>query len=177
MLWKRRGGIREGHRNNAAMLYAHFLTVNGIAREDVEQRVQQFARDCRPPLSPREVRGALQTGPLLKTGPMSIRNIKIADLLGVTPAESEALVHCGGGPRKCWPPASKYLTQRDTRAKMRRVRRSEILAIINSKGGEIPSSRRIASLLRARRGICASHRTVQNDLRALQLAPIAQHAA
>src|SRR5205814_9355313 len=57
-----RGGFARGCRNRAALLYVVALRKNGVDTSEIESRVADLCRECRPALSRSEYRDALKTG-------------------------------------------------------------------------------------------------------------------
>jgi hypothetical protein len=163
-----RGGFLEGCRNHAAVLYTHFLTRNGVTGVALDRQIEQFARECHPPLASSELRGAMQTGSKMKTGKLMITNRRIAEWLNITPEESEVLetwpaAPCFGGA------AANQLDENTTRAERASARHAAIEEIMNCLNGNVPSLRKMKTLLREL-GHVVSHVTIRNDYRVLGLA-------
>jgi hypothetical protein len=161
-----RGGFREGCRNRAAMLYAHFLYRNGVSRADVAAQVEVLGSECLPRLSRSECRAACRQGIAMRTGRASISNATIADWLAIERDEAELL--------ESWPAASWHRPAVDPLAKTtpkerRDARRRAIKHIVAEHGGPLPSVRRIQALLAEKIGIEAQVATIHGDLDAMNL--------
>jgi len=158
-----RGGFREGCRNHAALLYAHFLKKTGKPDEVIHKSVFQFAGECRPPLSKRECGDAIKSG--INPQMRRMKDRTIADWLGITPEEAPCL--------ETWRPASQSgppsLPPADavslTLSEKVQARRRAIAEIIHASGA-VPSVREMSNQL-ASRGISGGRDTVARDYKAL----------
>jgi hypothetical protein len=159
-----RGGFSEGHRNNAAKIYAWLLYCNGLSY-DVPGLTGQFGRECRPPLSKAEIKDAW------KYAKQKLRRMKdqtVSDWLNITTAEASLLEKL--------PPASGFRAANDDlappipRERQQRAiqeRRGALQAIIAGIG-HVPPVREMARLL-GERGFSGNHQTTFTDYKALGL--------
>ena len=167
----RGGGFAKGVRNRGAYFYALALRWNGESKEGATAAVFALGRDCRPPLTETECRGAVKQA--FKGGRTSskVRYQTLADQLDVSPHEAEFVSQTLGKP---FPAASRFgelipwtkMSGQDTRD-VRMLKRHdairEIVAEVRAGGGRVPSFRQMAAQLLARTGQEVSHVTVRND--------------
>lgn len=160
-----RGGFREGHRNIAALVIA--VTLRGLHRspDQILDEVSAFARGCRPPLSPANIRGAVAERRYRFT------NTNIAARLGVTleEADSLGLRHIRPDYRPKRPDANTTKGRKDAAAARRQALRTIIEARENDGLRNLPPLRELVTLL-SERNVAASVRTVSKDLDAMRIA-------
>jgi len=88
-LQRLRGGIREGHRNQALYIYMCLMAGSSLAEAEKRQGATQFASGFRPPLPDSEVGRTIDSG--LQAKPRRITYRRLIDWLGITEAEKAAL--------------------------------------------------------------------------------------
>ena len=151
----KRGGIQDGQRNHAALTMAVLLRRLNYKKGEIRQKLTDFTRQFRPPLSTREVQGALRSSATMRMVP---RNQTIAEWLGVEVCEADEL-----GLQKLRPDYRQPLPKgRKAQAK---ARREAIAEIFEAK----PLSIRGLRAALAKRGIDAAIATIRKDLAALDL--------
>jgi hypothetical protein len=84
-----RGGIGEGHRNNALYKFLCLMAGTGINPETVRQRAEEFASKFKPPLQDAEVQRTIESG--LKAKPMRHSYRSLITAFDISKAEQEAL--------------------------------------------------------------------------------------
>jgi hypothetical protein len=152
LLELRGGSFQDGVRNHAVLLLA-FLYRGDPLQAD---RVWQFgAKYCTPPLSPREIMGALKT--VGKGRRFKIHDRKIGDWLRLTPAENDQLV----GEYLAEPDPNRE-APRDVRAARRREVISEVCSVRVSTLRDIKSRLEVL-------GLGCSIVTIRNDLEAIDI--------
>ena len=156
-LWALRGGFREGHRNTAALVYACHLRGYGYSETKVTELLRRLAAECQPRLSIAETDRAIRfSGKLYRWS-----DATLVSRLEITPQELRSMesIDPDRPPRK---------TAGPKRADKREERRAAILEVVAQRGGDLPSGRRMESLL-AERGIGISYKTILKDYYALGL--------
>ena len=159
--------FKEGTRNNAALVYAIILRSlpggkNLPESELLSEMVELYAHmDQKPtPFTRNDLDGARKSSTRLS----KLTNQKIADLLDITPEESQML--------DSWPPASRFGPVIDqvgelSREETQRRRREIIKLHLEAKGGTVPSLDTLAEVV-ARSGLDRpAIATVRTDLKAL----------
>ncbi len=158
-----RGGFSKGRRNHAALIYAWVLRCNNVPRHEASACLRKMALECRPGLALYEWNGAIKTAYGWKR--VKMLDQTIADQLGVTPEEVEALglrLPPAGG--RQGPPLPE---PSEVRAKSIQDRRAAITQII-AELGWIPPTRDMGRRL-IEAGFRGNHRTVQMDYAALKV--------
>lgn len=157
-----RGGFQEGTRNSAAWLYAYLLRQRWTEEEEISQRVEQLAAECRPPLSDDEWRAAVRSS---RSVWRPLTRLEIVTKLGVTPDESRHLDR--------WhdPEAQQRIKEeRKSRKRQKRYtpkeRQASMTNVVKRLAGEIPSIRTMHQLLMAD-GVRVSRNTCAKDYRSL----------
>jgi len=157
-----RRGFREGERNRSALLYTHLLRRNGVSKSHIVEFVLEMAAECKPPLSEREARQAVESAySSIKRKHRrggGFGNDTISNWLRITAGESEQL--------ETWPPASQFSLPVCPSSAERR--RAAIRDFVNGSR-HVPPLREIKLHLRANKGISASLRTLMKDLAKLNL--------
>lgn len=157
-----RGTFQEGCRNRAAYVYGVILRGVGFTEAAVTKLVVQFGSECSPPLSQNEVEGAIDQS---RKSRRQLRDSLIAEYLCVTTEEAKQI------PR--WASDETVMKGRcmdislSGRARIQ-LRDTVIRRTVESMGGRIPSSRRMAQILH-REGVFISHVQVNRDYQRLGL--------
>jgi hypothetical protein len=157
-----RGCFKDGHRNNAALVYSWLLRCNRQTPQAAERRVIDLGQECRPALTPSECRSAVKSA--LKPQMRKFRDATISDYLDITPAESEMLEKL--------PPASRFdrLNPKPSPASVDRSaiseRRREVISKTIRKLEHVPSTREMARLL-SDAGHRVSHVSIAADYKKL----------
>jgi hypothetical protein len=146
-----RGGFREGCRNSAAYIYAKLLRTNRLDDTTIHKAVADLGRECRPPLTPKEVEWAVRQS----KRPRILKDSTIAAKLKVTREESRLIPRWGGIEFAHVTPKQLNPAQR----------RATILEISESLGRRLPC-REMARVLRGE-GIAVNHVTVSRDYQKL----------
>jgi hypothetical protein len=157
-----RGAFRDGCRNRAAYVYAVILRGVGFTDAAVAEAVGRLGRQCRPPLSHREINGAIEQS---KESRRQLRDATIASYLKVTPAEAKYVPRWAE--QHAVPGAIADMSLTNT-ARIQ-LRKQSITEIVRGLG-RLPSTRQMARLL-GERGICISHVQVATYYRQLKLKP------
>jgi hypothetical protein len=150
-----RSGFYDGQRNDAAFIYARLLTTWGCSPKQIQSEVRCLGRSCTPPLTPREIAGAIKSG--TKRMPGSITNKTIRERLDITETEHAELKK--KFPRYAWKPASGLIEH-----SRRQARLEEMKGLI--RNGPLPI-RKTAALL-TKRGYRVSRSQVARDYKILE---------
>lgn len=157
LLAGRDGRFRAGARNGAAFVYAHLLALNGWSDDASLREVVRFGQfDCSPPLPVGDCEAhARSTLEHRRAGGRQMRNCTMAERLGVTTDEADALGLESLRPdfQRAQPKGQKAITA------ARRAAVAEELA----KLGGVPLGREIHRRLVAA-GMECSHESVYRDL-------------
>jgi len=87
-IWWYRGGFKEGHRNDAALIYACHLLLTTVNEAEIRNCMKEFAESCTGPLSRQQRDSALAAA---KQTNYRWKNRTIAERLGVTVKEADKL--------------------------------------------------------------------------------------
>jgi len=155
-LMEMREGFSEGCRNRAALLYASFLFRAGHKFTEVVRLVTKMGQECKPPLSARRIRGAINQGKKLRK--YSYR--KISDWLQITFEEARKLERLPAEGASFKPSKPKPY-----RKQLAECRRKCIKGRIEGLGC-VPTLRELAAFL-DRHNLLKSIRTISNDLKVL----------
>lgn len=165
LLRSMRGGFEKGCRSYAALLYAHLLRTNGVARSDAAIQVNTMGRECHPALTPSQCRDAVRSG-FTRKRLVRITDQTIADWLGITPDESAVL--------EKFPPAARFKlanpglpepSPSEQQKALILARREKITQII-AESGAAPALRDMGRRL-IDAGFTGNHQTVAKDYLAL----------
>jgi excisionase family DNA binding protein len=157
-----RKSLRKGIRHNTVFVYSYLLSRNRHDREQILKEVARVTRMCDPSLPDIEVRKCIDSA--IRTArhsfQFSIRNSRIAELLGITHEERLQL--------KPWSQAA-----RDVRVAQTAERHQFILDELRPAEDAIQirlpiPSRQMARILDEKYEISVSHTTILNDYKTLR---------
>jgi len=163
VLRAKRGGFKNGHRNNACLIYALLLRANGADRDAVQASVELLAEECQPPFDRPGMRNAVKSA-FARTdrGSYQFHQMKdqtIADLLDITSVEAGELEEM--------PCASRFrVIDLHIIEPLSQERRRELIQRLIEKAGGVPASRKMVELL-AVEGHDISQRQVIRDYKGL----------
>jgi hypothetical protein len=161
-----RDGFSEGCRNRALMLYVVFMLKNGFGQDAIMDNASRFGAECHPPLSEREIRGAVASAQNAKQPHRRFTDQTISDWLQISPKESALLETWG--PASCFRSTAIAAEKRPTRYERMKARRDAITKIVG-QADRVPSVREMVTILREQYSESASHVTVEADYHALTL--------
>jgi len=156
-----RGGFEEGCRNRSAYIYGVILRGVALTEAAIAEAVTQFGQECRPPLSPSQINGAIEQS---RESRGQLRDSTIAGYLAVTPEEAR---HVPRWAEQTPLQVGNSVDMNLTNTARIELRKQAILEIAESLK-RLPSTRKMARLLQER-GIYTSHVQVSRDYARLQL--------
>ena len=148
------------------MLYVVFMLKNGFGQDAIMDNASRFGAECHPPLSEREIRGAVASAQNAKQPHRRFTDQTISDWLQISPKESALLETWG--PASCFRSTAIAAEKRPTRYERMKARRDAITKIVG-QADRVPSVREMVTILREQYSESASHVTVEADYHALTL--------